>query len=71
MGRGCLMRSRRKLTLTVAEAGKVLGISRAAAYRAAQTGELPGVVGKIGKRIIISRFLVERYLQGNGNTEVR
>lgn len=65
------MRSRRKLTLTVPEAGKVLGISRGAAYRAAETGELPGVVGKIGKRIIVSRSLLERYLQGNGNTEVR
>lgn len=66
MERG-LMRSKSKLTLTVPETAKMLGVSRAAAYRAAQTGELPGVVGKIGKRIIISRSLVERYLQGNGS----
>lgn len=66
MGRG-LMRGRRKLTLTVAEAGKMCGISRGAAYRAAERGELPGVVGRIGKRIIISRAVLERYLQGNGS----
>lgn len=51
----------RRATYTVDEAARVLGISRTAAYQAAQRGELPGV-RKIGGRMIVSRAELERWL---------
>jgi len=47
-------------TLTVGEAGRLLGISRSLAYQAARTGDLPTV--KIGRRLLVPRALVERLL---------
>lgn len=38
-------------TLTVEEAAGVLGVSRGAAYKAAQTGEIPTL--RIGRRIVV------------------
>lgn len=45
-------------TLTVEQAGELLGISRYAAYRAANTGELP--VLRLGRRLLVptARLLV-------------
>ncbi len=40
-----------RLTVTVVEAAKILGIGRALAYQAAATGELPTV--RVGKRILV------------------
>ncbi len=42
---------RDRLTVSVEEAGTVLGISRGSAYEAARTGELPTF--KIGRRIVV------------------
>lgn len=39
------------LTLTVEEAGELLGISRQSAYRAASAGQLPII--RIGRRLIV------------------
>ncbi len=39
------------LTLTVEEAGELLGISRQSAYRAASAGQLPVI--RIGRRLIV------------------
>lgn len=39
------------LTLTVEEAGELLGISRQSAYRAAAAGELPAL--RVGRRLIV------------------
>ncbi len=50
------------LTLSVSEAGKLLGIGRNAAYRAAERGEIPTV--KIGKRILVLREPLKRMLGG-------
>ena len=50
------------LTLTVEQAGKLLGISRAHAYDLARTGEIPSV--KLGKRVVIPRRALERFIDG-------
>ncbi len=38
-------------TITVEQAGEVLGISRRSAYRAATNGELPTI--KLGRRLLV------------------
>lgn len=38
-------------TISVEQAGKVLGISRRSAYRAAGTGELPTI--RVGRRLLV------------------
>ena len=38
-------------TLTVPQAGRLLGVSRGAAYRAVETGELPTI--RIGRRLLV------------------
>lgn len=40
-----------KLTVTVEEAGRMVGISRGAAYQAVRTGELPS--RRFGGRIVV------------------
>lgn len=47
-------------TLTVPEAGKVLGIGRSAAYEAARTGEIPTI--RIGRRILVPAMALDRLL---------
>ena len=47
-------------TLSVEDAGKVLGLSRASAYAAAQTGDLPTI--RIGRRLLVPIAAVERLL---------
>lgn len=62
---------REKLTLTVPEVAAILRISRGAAYEAARTGALPGVL-HFGRTIRISRYALNQFLsaQGtNGKTE--
>ena len=40
-----------QLTLTVEEAGRLLGISRGAAYRAAACGQIPTI--RLGRRLLV------------------
>lgn len=47
-------------TLTVEETAAVLGVSRSAAYRAVQVGEIPTI--RIGRRVLVPRDLLERKL---------
>ena len=49
-------------TMTVGEAAKTLGISRASAYELARKGELPGGL-RLGGRIVVSRSALERVLE--------
>ena len=65
-----------KQTVTVDEAAKLLGISRATAYQLAHEGKLPGA-RRLGRRIVVSRkaleFFFGRYgsrilTRGNPNT---
>ena len=53
-----------RITYTVDEASKILGISRNAAYQAAKTGELPVV--KIGKRLLVPVKALDRLLEAVG-----
>jgi excisionase family DNA binding protein len=50
-----------RATLTVEEAGGLLGISRSLAYEMARTGALP--ILRFGKRIVIPRKAVEAMLE--------
>lgn len=49
-----------RLTLTVNEAAKMLGISRGLAYEMVKTGKIPSV--HFGKRILVPRRALERLL---------
>lgn len=53
----------KKLTLTVTEAARCLGIGRNSAYLAIARGEIPAV--KIGKRLLVPRAALEKMLSGN------
>jgi excisionase family DNA binding protein len=52
-----------KLTFTVEEAGKLLGISRALAYQMVHTGHLPTL--RFGKRIVVPRKAIENMLESS------
>jgi excisionase family DNA binding protein len=47
-----------RLTFTVAEAARCLGISRTLAYELVARGELPSV--RLGRRLVIPRRALER-----------
>ena len=57
-----MTRKTEKLTLSVDEAARVLGLSRNSCYQAVETGAIPSL--RIGKRILIPRFALERLLAG-------
>lgn len=49
-----------KLTLTVEEAAKLLGIGRNLCYDRVKTGEIPAI--KIGRRLLVPRSALEKLL---------
>jgi excisionase family DNA binding protein len=51
----------KRLTVTVEEAGRLLGISRALAYRLVGSGELPAK--RLGTRLVVPRAAIERFLE--------
>ncbi len=57
-----------RMTLTVTEVAKLLGIGRSAAYNAARRGEIPSI--RIGRRILIPSAALERFLQESATTKV-
>ncbi len=52
-----------RLTLTVEQAGELLGISRALAYEMARTGRLPTL--RFGKRIVVPKKAIETMLESS------
>ena len=50
-----------RLTLTVNEVARVLGISRGLAYSMVKTGEIPSV--RFGKRMLVPRRALEKLLE--------
>lgn len=50
-----------RLTLTIPEAARLLGISRAAAYEGVRRSEIPAV--RIGRRLLVPRAAFERWLE--------
>jgi excisionase family DNA binding protein len=51
-----------RLTLTVDEAAKALGINRGLAYSLARSGEIPSI--RLGKRLLVIRAAFEKLFQG-------
>ena len=63
-------RMEEKLTLSVEEAAKVLGIGRNLCYDKVKTGEIPVI--KIGRRLLVPRRALEKLLeQGQAVTLAR
>jgi excisionase family DNA binding protein len=56
-----------RLTYTVVEAAKLLGLSRMAAYAAVSTKEIPSL--RIGRRVLVPRAALERMLVQAGSGE--
>jgi len=56
-----------KMTLSIPEVAETLGISRNLAYELAAKGELPGLIRLGQKRVVCSRLVIERLLQGDSN----
>ena len=52
-----------KLVITVAETRKLLGLSRGLMYEAVRSRQIPSI--RIGRRILISRALLEKMLESN------
>jgi len=48
------------LTVTVEEAGRIIGVSRGGAYEAVKRGEIPVI--RIGKKIRVPKAALERLL---------
>ena len=49
-------------TVSVEQAGKIIGIGRNQAYEAVRRGEIPSI--KIGSRILVPRVALDRMLSG-------
>ena len=54
-----------KLTLTVNQTARLLGLSRNSAYQGVLTGEIPHI--RVGKRILIPCHALERMLSEAGH----
>jgi excisionase family DNA binding protein len=52
----------RRRTLTVEEAGRILGLGRSAAYAAVKRGEIPALT--IGRKLLVPVDQLERMLAG-------
>lgn len=53
-----------RLTLSIPEAAKVLGISRGLAYQLAKEGKIPVI--RLGKRLVVPKLALEKLLSGEG-----
>ena len=49
-----------KLVLNVSEAGALLGVCRAHAYKLARTGQIPTI--RLGRRLVVPKVALERML---------
>jgi len=56
----------KKLTITVPEAAKMLGISRGLAYEMAREGAIPTL--RFGRRMVVPRAAIERLLEETNAT---
>jgi len=50
-----------RLTLTVEETAKLLGIGRQLAYEMVKTGDIPSI--RLGKRVLVPRRALEKLLE--------
>ena len=52
-----------RLTLTVDETAKILGVGRGSLYKAIRAEEFPAL--RLGRRILVARSTLERVLEGS------
>ena len=64
-----IMKDANRLTLSVEEAGKMLGLSRGLMYEAVRTGQIPSI--RVGRRILIPRLALQRLLQDDSLDSVK
>ena len=64
-----IMKDANRLTLSVEEAGKMLGLSRGLMYEAVRTGQIPSI--RVGRRILIPRLALEHLLQDDSFDSVK
>lgn len=57
-----------RLTLTVPEAGRIIGISRGCAYEAAKSGQIPTI--RIGGRLVVPKAALLKMLESPGSAQV-
>jgi excisionase family DNA binding protein len=55
-----------RMTYTIDEAAKIIGLSRTNAYAAARRGEFPTI--RLGKRFFVPKPALERWLASAGTT---
>ncbi len=53
-----------RLVYSVPEAGRLLGLSRNAAYAAAKRGDIPTI--RIGRRLVVPKAAFHRTFEGDG-----
>jgi len=63
VGEGSEVAAGEKLTLTVPEAARLLGISRVLAYELVRQGKIPAL--RFGRRLLIPRVALMRLLAGD------
>jgi excisionase family DNA binding protein len=56
-----------RLTYSVEEAARLLGISRAFAYECIARGEIPHL--RIGRRILVPRSALHKFVEGEGRDD--
>lgn len=56
-----------RLTLTVEEAARLLGVSRGLAYEMARCGRLPVI--HFGRRLLVPRHALQEILRGTGGVD--
>ncbi|MFC1847060.1 helix-turn-helix transcriptional regulator [Chloroflexota bacterium] len=56
-----------KMTWSLTETARILGISRSLIYILARRNELPGLIHLGEKRVVCSKQAIEKLLQGNSN----
>lgn len=56
---------RERETLSVIEAGRILGLGKDKAYEAVRCGEIPSLT--FGKKTVVPRKALERMLEGGSN----
>jgi excisionase family DNA binding protein len=54
-----------RLTLTVEETAKALGVGRTTAYELVRTGQIPSL--RLGRRLVIPRAALMKLLEGYGS----
>jgi excisionase family DNA binding protein len=65
-----MMADEERVTMTVPEAAKALGIGKNQGYEAARAGQIPTI--RIGKRLLVPRAAFERLLEkGTSQSEAR